>query len=222
MQGGAMLKRFGLGFVVGYVVGSRSGENTYEQVLELGRKLLELPVVKDLLSEGQERAKDVGRRVTTAVRDSSTSTTEEDYDDDEEEEEEEGDEDEEPRSRRGRVRESSATEDTEETEAPAEDEEDTADTYSDGQRAESRGNSRTRHGRDARRTSGARRDDPHAPVRRTRQGHREEKSSGRDRRDGRARQTARGTGASRGNGRRGKRKAIADVASAAIARGRAD
>ena len=64
-----MLKRFGLGFAVGYVVGARSGRQGYEQLADAGHRLLEVPWVKDLVSSGEERARDAGERIVDAVRD---------------------------------------------------------------------------------------------------------------------------------------------------------
>lgn len=85
-----MLKRFGLGFAVGYVVGARSGRNRYEQLIGAGQQLLEVPWVKDLVAAGRDRASEARERIVGAVRDAgggssrneTTATTEADTSED--------------------------------------------------------------------------------------------------------------------------------------------
>ncbi|MGH9298845.1 MAG: hypothetical protein ACRDZT_02905 [Acidimicrobiales bacterium] len=63
-----MFKRVGLGFACGYVLGARAGQQRYDQLSSAGRKVLELPGVRDLAADGQERTLETGRRFLSIVR----------------------------------------------------------------------------------------------------------------------------------------------------------
>lgn len=63
-----MVKRFTMGFVCGYLVGARSGRERYDQLADVGRKVMDIPAVRDVVSSGQDRARDLGQRVVEAVQ----------------------------------------------------------------------------------------------------------------------------------------------------------
>lgn len=64
-----MLKRFGLGFAIGYVLGARGGDRHYEQITAAARRVGELPGVRDLVADGPGSARDAGRRLMETLRD---------------------------------------------------------------------------------------------------------------------------------------------------------
>jgi hypothetical protein len=66
-----MLKRFGLGFAVGYFVGARSGRQAYERLADVGQRLLEVPWVEDLVDSGRDRAREASERIVDVVREGS-------------------------------------------------------------------------------------------------------------------------------------------------------
>jgi hypothetical protein len=64
-----MLKRFGLGFAIGYVLGARGGDRHYEQITAAARRVGELPGVRDLVADGPDSAREAGRRLMETLRD---------------------------------------------------------------------------------------------------------------------------------------------------------
>lgn len=64
-----MVKRFGVGFVCGYLLGARSGRERYDQLAEAGRRFMDLPVVRDVMGSGEDRLRELGHRVADTVRD---------------------------------------------------------------------------------------------------------------------------------------------------------
>lgn len=63
-----MLKRFGLGFAVGYVLGARAGQERYEQITSAGQKLADLPAVRGILDKGPDNLKESGGRLLSSVK----------------------------------------------------------------------------------------------------------------------------------------------------------
>jgi hypothetical protein len=100
-----MIKRFGLGFAIGYVVGARTGQDRYDQLVAAGRKVLDIPAVRDAVAQGEDRARQAGRRVLSSVRSSllepSGDDAEDEWDSDEDEEDDGDDADESATGRLG-------------------------------------------------------------------------------------------------------------------------
>ena len=69
-----MLKRFGLGFGIGYVLGARAGEKRYAQLGSAGQRLAQAPVVKDLVERAPKVARDTFDHLMEAVKDRASFT----------------------------------------------------------------------------------------------------------------------------------------------------
>ncbi len=70
-----MLKRFGLGFGIGYILGARGGEKRYAQLASAGQRLADAPVLKDLVERTPEVARDTFDRMVEAVKERASFTS---------------------------------------------------------------------------------------------------------------------------------------------------
>lgn len=78
-----MVKRFGAGFICGYLLGARTGRERYDQLAEAGRKLMDAPMVRDVIGSAGDGARDVVRRLTGAIEEAVHGTGDADEDRDE-------------------------------------------------------------------------------------------------------------------------------------------
>jgi hypothetical protein len=74
------MKRFGLGFAVGYVLGARAGRERYEEIAERSRKLAEIPAVRDVLDRAPDVLKSSGARLMSTVKERAGMGDDEDAD----------------------------------------------------------------------------------------------------------------------------------------------
>ena len=63
-----MFKRFAAGLAVGYVLGARSGEERYEQIVDVARKISRLPGVREAVDAGPGTVSETGQSLVSMIR----------------------------------------------------------------------------------------------------------------------------------------------------------
>lgn len=63
-----MLKRFALGFGVGYVLGARAGQERYEQITSAGKRVADHPAVRQLADRVPENPRETVTRLVSTAR----------------------------------------------------------------------------------------------------------------------------------------------------------
>jgi hypothetical protein len=61
------IKRFALGFAVGYVLGARAGRERYEQIRQVWSRFTGNPAVQQIAGRGKDVAAGAGRKGMSAV-----------------------------------------------------------------------------------------------------------------------------------------------------------